>query len=88
MKVCTQCASLTNRPVRINKEIICQGCANKMNPIEKLEFIQNVKDKKGYDHSVFIVKVKTINNEWKRVFKYGNLTYPTMKDVKEVINAY
>jgi len=54
---------------------------------EKLEFIQNVIDKKGFDHSVFVIKVKTVNGEWKRVFKYGNLTYPTMKDAKEGINS-
>ena len=54
---------------------------------EKLEFIQNVKDKNGYDHSIFVIKVKTVNSKWKRVFKYGNLTYPTMNDVKEVINS-
>ena len=53
---------------------------------EKLEFIQNVKDKNGYDHSVFVIKVKTVDNKWRRVFKYGNLTYPTMKDAKEAIN--
>ena len=30
MKVCSQCATPTNRPVRINKEIVCQGCAKKI----------------------------------------------------------
>jgi len=55
---------------------------------EKLEFIQNVKDNRGYDHSVFVIKVKTVNGEWKRVFKYGNLTYPTMKDAKEAIKQF
>jgi len=30
MKVCTQCASETNKPVRVNKEIVCQECASKL----------------------------------------------------------
>ena len=36
MKVCTQCASETNKPVRVNKEIVCQECAGKLkNPKDK-----------------------------------------------------
>ena len=30
MKVCTQCASLTNRSVKINREFVCQECYLKM----------------------------------------------------------
>jgi len=60
---------------------------------EKVEFISIVKDNKGFDHPVFVMKVKTADTKtamsgtWKRVFRYGNLTYPTMKEVKEVINS-
>jgi len=54
---------------------------------EKLEFIQNVKDNRGYDHSIFIVKIK-VNDKWEKVFKYGNLYYPTMKEAKEAIKQF
>ena len=37
MKVCTQCASPTNRPKRVNGEIVCQGCLSKM---KKKELVQ------------------------------------------------
>ena len=30
MKICTQCASPTNRPVKMNGEIICQNCHKKL----------------------------------------------------------
>jgi len=39
MKVCTQCASETNKPVIVNKEIVCQECAG------KLKSPKNVPDK-------------------------------------------
>jgi len=31
MKICTQCANPTNKPVIINKEIVCQECSEKLN---------------------------------------------------------
>ncbi len=48
----------------------------------KLEFIQDVKDSKGHIHSVLIYKING-----KRAFKYGNLIYSTMKEVKTVISS-
>lgn len=30
MKVCNQCASLTNRPEKVNGEIVCQECYKKL----------------------------------------------------------
>jgi len=47
MKVCTQCASETNKPVRINKEIVCQECAS------KLKSPKNIPDK---DSKPYVVK--------------------------------
>ncbi|MBU1621766.1 MAG: hypothetical protein KKD77_21980 [Gammaproteobacteria bacterium] len=32
MKICTQCTSPTNRPVKVRGEIICQECAGKIIP--------------------------------------------------------
>jgi len=29
-KVCSQCASITNKPVKVNGEIVCQSCAAKL----------------------------------------------------------
>ena len=55
--------------------------------MKPLEFIQTVKDDKGFEHSVLILKVKTHYGVWQRVFKYGNITYFTMDEVKRVINS-
>jgi hypothetical protein len=33
MKVCTQCAAPTNRPEKVNGEIVCQECYEKLRSI-------------------------------------------------------
>lgn len=44
MKVCSQCASLTNKPVRINEEIVCQECATKLRPTKEKKMKYEIKN--------------------------------------------
>jgi hypothetical protein len=43
MNICSQCASPTNRSVKVNGHDICQECSEKINPVPKLSPCCNAK---------------------------------------------